>query len=78
MLRRANLRMMPRSYGSMLRDASGAFLSGVGLGFGGLPALYGIESTLPRYRSRGIAGDWQNVGSYLESAMTAHADESAR
>lgn len=53
----------------------GSFLTGIWMGLGALPLLFSADFSLPRYRSDGIAGDWEAVGSYLNRAMGRFDDD---
>lgn len=50
--------------------------SGFLMGLGAIPTLYSVDFSPPRYRSAGVAGDWQAVGTDIRNAMRGHEERS--
>src|SRR5437879_9965376 len=51
------------------RSTSGGFFSGLILGLGAVTLVNSSQIEAPRYRGRGLEGDWSAVGDDLRSAM---------
>ncbi|UEM21971.1 hypothetical protein JL100_004185 [Skermanella mucosa] len=67
----------PISYRAQAAAQAGRGLwSGFLMGLGAIPTLYSVDFSPPRYRSAGVAGDWQAVGTDIRNAMRGHEERS--